>query len=225
MTIGLIERIKNSVHTLFLYRHIFQELGRITRDAGLPPSVAFRRIRVVVCLRAICRDSSTGRHRRGTVSLKRLLREIADHYRVMSRQRHVALWNVDDPNFAAEANSNFDRFGGQGRTFIDPGAVRDDSRASTRRRRRSRGTRTKQSHMPRITLGRKYRPGLTSTRPSMSSASFFKSITPCSRRAPSGTCSRRSRMTGRPRSASHGSRRTSNTSARAGRRHPCDASH
>jgi hypothetical protein len=38
----------------------------------------------------------------------------------------VALWDVDDPHFVAEANSNFDRFAGQGRAYIDPGAVRDD---------------------------------------------------------------------------------------------------
>lgn len=124
--VNWIERVRNATHTLFLYRHIFQELGRITREADLPPSVAFDAFASWYATAqsvAIRRQVDT---RRGTVSLKRLLRDVAAHYRVMSRQRHIAAWDTNDPHFVAEANANFDRFAGEGRAFIDPGAVRND---------------------------------------------------------------------------------------------------
>lgn len=66
---------------------------------------------------------------RGTVSLWRLLDEIAQHSRVASRERHVAVWREDgaDPFLEAEAHRNFDRFaGGRDRDRIAVAVVRAD---------------------------------------------------------------------------------------------------
>jgi hypothetical protein len=124
--VGWIERIKNAVHALFLYRHMFRRLGEVTQAASLPPSVFFEALaRWYASHQAIAVRRQIDMTR-GTISLRRLLHDIATHPGVMSRDRHVALWDETDPYFVAEANANFDRFAGAGLPRIDAAAVRDD---------------------------------------------------------------------------------------------------
>lgn len=64
-----------------------------------------------------------------TVSLRRLLADIARHPRVASRERHVSIWIDNGVNqvLKEEAHRNFDRFSGdRGRDWIDATLVRAD---------------------------------------------------------------------------------------------------
>jgi hypothetical protein len=121
-----VKRIKNPVHTLFLYRHIFEELGEMTRAADLPPSTFFD---ALPSWYASAQASAVRRQvdmTRGTISLRRLLHDIAAHPGAMSRERYVAHFQETGASFVEEANRQFDQFAGPGGACIDRKAVRDD---------------------------------------------------------------------------------------------------
>lgn len=107
-----LDRITSEVYNAHLYRLLWRELGDIVRVADLPPSVIFDSWGVWY---ATTQSSSIRRQvdrGRGVVSLYRLLSEVAQHPRVVSRERHVALWTRDNRpgDFDAPANENYDRF-------------------------------------------------------------------------------------------------------------------
>ncbi len=104
---------------------LWRGLGEITQGANLPASVFFD------VLGLWYGNSQTGAvrrqldRRRGSVSLVRLLDDIARHPEVMTRERHLAVWG--NAEWAHEAHANFDKFAGN-RTadMVDVGAVRAD---------------------------------------------------------------------------------------------------
>ncbi len=124
-----LDRIVQETYRAHHYRQLWRGLAEITQAANLPASAIFDAFGVWY---ATTQTASVRRQldrRRGTVSLRRLLDDIAQHPEVASRERHVAAWLPDgaDPDFEAQAHANFDRFaGGRDRDRIDVAGVRAD---------------------------------------------------------------------------------------------------
>jgi hypothetical protein len=122
-----LKTIRNETHTLWLYRDYQRALSEMTHaNDDIPPTTFFHALGVwyaaaqmIGVRRQLDRDTRS-------VSLWRLLTEIADHPEVMTRERHVALWFDDDDDEidrelkTAEANRNYDKFAGAGNDVIDP---------------------------------------------------------------------------------------------------------
>lgn len=137
-----LERITQETHRLHHYRQLWRELAEITQAANLPPSVFFDALPIwyVTTQGAAVRRQLD--RRAGTVSLRRLLDDIAQNPGFVTRDRHIAAWHeqAGEPagGGAAEAealpeelrlrdaNRNFDRFAGAGRDTIDRALVRAD---------------------------------------------------------------------------------------------------
>ena len=119
-----IHRITNELYSVHHYRDLWRKLAEITSDANLPPSLFFDALGVwYAATQAVAVRRQLDR-RRDVVSLWRLLDEMARHPEVMTRDRHVALWDGDD---ARHANANFDRFSG-GADQIAVDRIRADQR-------------------------------------------------------------------------------------------------
>ncbi len=121
--------ILQETHHAHHYRQLWRGLAEITQAANLPASGIFDAFGVWY---ATTQTSSVRRQldrRRDTVSLRRLLDDIAQHPRVASRERHIAVWlrKGPDPQLEADAHENFDRFaGGRDRDHVDAAGVRAD---------------------------------------------------------------------------------------------------
>lgn len=120
-----LERIISEVYAAHRDRVLWRGLGEITQGANLPASVFFD------VLGLWYGNSQTGAvrrqldRRRGSVSLVRLLDDIARHPEVMTRERHLAVWGGAE--WAHEAHANFDKFAGnRNADVVDVGAVRAD---------------------------------------------------------------------------------------------------
>lgn len=117
-----LEMIIQETYRAHHYRQLWRGLAEITQAANLPASGIFDAFGVWY---ATTQTSSVRRQldrRRGTVSLRRLLDDIAQHPQVASRERHVAVWLSEgpDPQREAEAHENFDRFAsGRDRDHVD----------------------------------------------------------------------------------------------------------
>jgi len=122
-----LERISSEVFRLHHYRQLWRELAEITQTAALPPSLFFDALSVwYVSTQGAAVRRQVDR-RKGTVSLRRLLEDIAWHPEVATRDRHLAQWN--DLSWGpdlARANRTFDGVAGAGRDRIDPARVRGD---------------------------------------------------------------------------------------------------
>src|SRR5438132_12933901 len=91
-----LERITQETYSLHHYRQLWRGLAEITQAANLPSSTIFDAFGVwyATTQAASVRRQLDGR--RGVVSLRRLLEDIARHPGVASRERHVALWSSND---------------------------------------------------------------------------------------------------------------------------------
>jgi hypothetical protein len=125
------ERISNETYTLFLYRDYWRGLAEMTEaNDEIPPSTFFHALGVWYAAtqgtnvrRQLDRDPRA-------VSFRNLLTEIRDYPEVMTRERHVAIWDVGEGPGAAYtlrlADQNFDRFAGPGNDLIDPARTEAD---------------------------------------------------------------------------------------------------
>ena len=126
-----IETIANDVYSLFHQKHMWAELQQMIRAAELPPSVFFESLgawyasdsKTVAIRRLVDRSA-------GTISVVRLLGEIANHSTVVTRERHVALWR-DAPWLDQQAHENYDRFADRTGDRLDRTLVRADQAAVT----------------------------------------------------------------------------------------------
>jgi hypothetical protein len=125
---GDLERIIQETYRTHHYRQLYRGLAEITQAANLPASAIFDAFGVWY----VTTQTSSVRRQldrtKGTVSLWRLLDDIARNPHVASRERHVAVWVANTPQpVADEAHANFDRFaGGRDRDRIDAALVRAD---------------------------------------------------------------------------------------------------
>jgi AbiU2 len=130
-----LKTIAAQTHTLWAYRDYWRGLAEMTQaNDEIPPSTFFDALGIwyadeqtVAVRRQLDRDTRS-------VSLWRLINDIASHPEVMTRDRHVALWRDeqhderDTEYWQAEANKNYDRFAGAGNDFIDRERTLDDLR-------------------------------------------------------------------------------------------------
>jgi hypothetical protein len=123
--VAQLEQIIKQVYAAHRDRYLWRGLAEITQSANLPASVIFD------ALGLWYGDSQAAAVRRqldrtrGTVSLARLLEDIARHPEVMTRERHLAVWA--DPQWTKEAQTNFDKFAvNRNADRIDVRAVRRD---------------------------------------------------------------------------------------------------
>jgi hypothetical protein len=120
-----IDRIRDATYSLFHYRRLWTELPEMTEAANLPPSTIFDAFGVWYATTQQVAVRRQVDRRRDTVSLRRLLEDIAANPGVATRQRHLAAWGGDE-DFSREAHRNFDRFAGEGRNTINRAMVRED---------------------------------------------------------------------------------------------------
>ncbi len=120
-----LERIIQETYRTHHYRQLYRGLAEITQRADLPASAIFDAFGIWY----VTTQTSSVRRQldrtKGTVSLWRLLDDIARNPQVASRDRHVAVWreNTLQP-MINKAHTNFDRFaGGRGRDHIDAALV------------------------------------------------------------------------------------------------------
>jgi hypothetical protein len=128
-----LEQISHETHTLFLYRDYWRGLAEMTQANGnIPPSTFFDALGVWY---GACQATSIRRQLdRDTrsISFRNLLADMAAHPEVMTRERHVGLWNTDDPReivkeaWQQKANANYNRFAGVGNDAIDPAITNAD---------------------------------------------------------------------------------------------------
>ena len=109
--------ITDETFTLFHHRHLWGELAEISRNAALPPSAIFDAFgtwygasQAVAVRRQLDGD-------RRSVSFVRLLTNISEHPRILSRERHCALWSPEI-HWQQRAHANFDRIAGVGAKAI-----------------------------------------------------------------------------------------------------------
>lgn len=127
-----LSRIVQETYRAHHYRQLWRGLAEITQAADLPPSGIFDAFGVwYVTTQTVSVRRQLDRSK-GTVSLRRLLDDIATNPRVASRDRHVARWRDNTTaakwkHFERQAHANFDRFaGGIDGEFIDAKGVRAD---------------------------------------------------------------------------------------------------
>ena len=127
------KQIASETHTLFLYRDYWIGLAEMTQaNDDIPPSTIFDAFGVwygatqaTSIRRQLDRDPRS-------ISFHNLLADISDHPEVMTRDRHVALWQDDDPRewakeaWESEAQANYDRFAESGNDVIDPARTKAD---------------------------------------------------------------------------------------------------
>lgn len=128
-----LKTIEAETMTLWLYRDYWRGLVEMTQaNDDIPPSTFFDALGVwygaaqtTAVRRQLDRDSRS-------VSLWRLLTAMSEHPGVMSRERHVALWDDDDERGwvkeanAQQANKNYDKFAGEGEDAIAPQRTLED---------------------------------------------------------------------------------------------------
>jgi hypothetical protein len=129
-----LKKVSNETHTLWLYRDYWRGLAEMTQaNDDIPPSTFFSALgtwyaaaQMTAVRRQLDRDTRS-------VSLWRLLTDIADHPEVMTRERYVALWlpevrdETDREIRTAEANKTYDdRFAGAGNDVIPPERTLED---------------------------------------------------------------------------------------------------
>lgn len=122
-----LEIIRNDVTSLSVSRHIFWEVQNIIK-ANPKIQLASSFYEWMGPTYAVFQSIGLRRlvdPRKGTVSFRRLLEEIARQPGVISRERYVTLY--EDPVIRKRiANKGFDKFAGVGQPHINPGMVRED---------------------------------------------------------------------------------------------------
>ena len=120
------EKIANQTHTLWAYRDYWRGLVEMTQaNDSIPPSTFFDALGIwyadeqtVAVRRQLDRD-------RRTVSLWRLIHEIAKHPEVMTRERHLSLWGHEH-HWRELGNANYDKFAGEDHDTISPERTLED---------------------------------------------------------------------------------------------------
>ena len=117
-------RIRDDILTMHLHRHVFREVGEITRANGhLPASYFFEYLRDTYATTqaiAIRRQGETGPR---VCTLGRLLREVAEEPSRISREFYVGMWEDDTEGGDREFS---DQFAGAVGSYIDPAIIHHD---------------------------------------------------------------------------------------------------
>jgi AbiU2 len=128
-----LETIRNETHTLWLYRDYQRGLSEMTQaNDDIPPTTFFHALGVWYAAAQMTGVRRQLDRDQRSVSLWRLLNDIAAHPEVMTRERHMSLWFDDDDDEidrefkTADANRNYDRFAGAGNDSIDPKLTMED---------------------------------------------------------------------------------------------------
>jgi hypothetical protein len=123
--LSLLRTISGETTQLFLFRDYWRGLVEISEaNPDLPPSSFFDALghwygttQAIAVRRQLDKDTRS-------VSFWRLLTDMAGHPEVMTRERHVALWHVENERDGAReaaaqlANENYDKFAGAGEDTI-----------------------------------------------------------------------------------------------------------
>jgi hypothetical protein len=127
-----LNQITDETHTLFVYRDYWRGLAEMTKaNDDIPPSTIFDALGVwygTTQATSIRRQLDDDRR---SISFRNLLTDIAAHPEVLTRERHLRLWDGDPRDWARElgrkqGNANFDGFAGKGNDQIDPALTKDD---------------------------------------------------------------------------------------------------
>jgi hypothetical protein len=128
-----LKQVQDETHTLWLYRDYYRGLAEMTQaNDDIPPSTFFDALGVWYAAAQMTGVRRQLDRDKRSVSLWRLLTDIADHPEVMRRERHVALWledavdDIDRELRTAEANKNYDKFAGPGDDQIAPERTLED---------------------------------------------------------------------------------------------------
>jgi hypothetical protein len=129
-----LETIRNETHTLWLYRDYWRGLTEMTQaNDDIPASTFFDALRVWYAAAQMTGVRRQLDRDKRSVSLWRLLTDIADHPEVMTRERYVALYENDDDErpgaqeaLAQRANEDFEKFAGPGKDVIAPERTLED---------------------------------------------------------------------------------------------------
>jgi hypothetical protein len=120
-----LETVRNETHTLWLYRDYWRGLTEMTQaNEDIPPSTFFDALRVWYAAAQMTGVRRQLDRDKRSVSLWRLLTDIADHPEVMTRERYVALYENDDERPGAQealpqrANEDYNRFAGAGKDVL-----------------------------------------------------------------------------------------------------------
>jgi hypothetical protein len=118
-------RIRDDILTMHLHRHVFREVGEITKaNSDLPASYFFDYLQDTYATTqaiAIRRQAETGTR---VCTLGRLLTEISDDPSRISREFYVGMWDADQTALGAQS---FDaQFAGVVGSHIDPAIIRHD---------------------------------------------------------------------------------------------------
>ncbi len=122
------EQIRPDVYTIYLHRHVFREVGTITRARDLPPSYFFDYLGETYAttqMIAVRRQADTSSR---VCTLGRLLKEIAGDPARISRAFYVEMWEGDEARGAAAFDSTF---AGNVGSHIDPALVDRDLQTLT----------------------------------------------------------------------------------------------
>jgi hypothetical protein len=117
---GWIERIYNETITLFSYRSFYRAVSEITQNNGNIPASSF-----FDALGAWYATTQSVAVRRQTdlddrsVSVARLLTNMAANPNVMTRSRHNSMYD-DEGHWQRRANATFDKYAGEGADTIAP---------------------------------------------------------------------------------------------------------
>jgi hypothetical protein len=103
----MLEQIIQEVYAVHRDRYLYRELAEITQGADLPASVFFDVLGIWYGSTQTAAVRRQLDRTRKSVSLVRLLEDIARNREAMTRELHLAVWG---PEWANEANANFDRF-------------------------------------------------------------------------------------------------------------------
>jgi hypothetical protein len=92
-----LETIGNETHTLWLYRDYQRGLSEMTQaNNDIPPTTFFHALGVWYAAAQMTGIRRQLDRDKRSVSLWRLLTDIAAHPEVMTRERHVSVWFDDD---------------------------------------------------------------------------------------------------------------------------------
>ena len=128
-----LKTVQNETHTIWLYRDYWRVLAEMTKaNDDIPPSTFFDALGVWYAAaqmtgvrRQLDRDTRS-------VSLWRLLTDMADQPGVMTRERHVSLWfdagdDERERDYKKRSGSeNYDKFAGGGNDVIAPERTLED---------------------------------------------------------------------------------------------------
>jgi hypothetical protein len=120
-----LERIRSETFSLFLYRDLWNELGEMTKNAALPPSVIFDAFSTWYAASQALAIRRQLDLRSDSISLRRLLTEMAKRPELLSRDHYLSFFEADD-HWQDYGNSGFNRLAGNGEDYVPVSVIEAD---------------------------------------------------------------------------------------------------